>query len=130
MPIKLTSAITFLYFDDLKEARHFFDTCLGLEVAYDPGWACVYKLGDRSFMGAVDNSQGSIKVASRDGVLISLTVEDIDAAYEKVKAFGVSELSEIKRVKDIALESFFFVGPEGYKFEMERFTSDELSAIF
>jgi len=130
MSFNLTSAITFLYFDDLVGAKRFFSEGLGLETVYDPGWACVYRLGDNSFIGAVDNSQGSVKSSSRDGLLISLTVSDIDEACAHVKSFGVEGLSEIKRVKDIPLESFFFTGPEGYKFEVERFTSPELSAIF
>ncbi|MDR1509978.1 MAG: VOC family protein, partial [Synergistaceae bacterium] len=108
----------------------FFSEGLGLETAYDPGWACVYRLGDKSFIGAVDNTKGSIEVKSREGALISLTVSDIEDAHEQVKAFGVEHLSEIRRVKDLPLESFFFTGPEGYKFEVERFTSPDLLAIF
>ena len=42
--LELTSNITFLYFKDLEKAKHFFSETLGLEVAYDPGWACVYRL--------------------------------------------------------------------------------------
>ncbi|MDR1915300.1 MAG: VOC family protein [Synergistaceae bacterium] len=130
MSINLTSAVTFLYFDDLNNARRFFSDGLRLETVYDPGWACIYRLSGNSFIGAVDNKKGSIEVKSRSGVLISLTVSDIDEAYEHVKKIGVSDLSDIKRVKDIDLESFFFTGPEGYKFEVERFTTAELRAIF
>lgn len=42
----------------------------------------------------------------------------------------MEELSEIKGVKDLALESFFFTGPEGYRFEVERFTSGGLRELF
>jgi predicted enzyme related to lactoylglutathione lyase len=87
-------------------------------------------LGGNSFIGAVDNAKGSVRIEARDGALISLTVDDIEKAHAKLKSFGAKNLSDIKRVKDIELESFFFTGPEGYKFEVERFTSDELRAIF
>ena len=42
----------------------------------------------------------------------------------------VEGLSEIKQVKDLALKSFFFTGPEGYHFEVEQFTSGALSELF
>ena len=128
--LSLTSSVTFLYFSDLTAAKAFFTGALGLEAAYDPGWACVYRLGEKAFIGAVDDSQGSIEVKSRDGVLVSLTVDDIDGAYEQIRQYGVEGLSEIKQVKDLALKSFFFTGPEGYKFEIQHFTSGELRELF
>ena len=119
--LQLTSNITFLYFNDLEAAKPFFEEVLGLEKAYDPGWAAVYRLRDKAFLGAVDNHSGSIQVTSTDSVLISLTLKG---------SRGVEGLSEIKQVKDLALKSFFFTGPEGYHFEVEQFTSGALSELF
>ena len=129
--LQLTSNITFLYFNDLEAAKPFFEEVLGLEKAYDPGWAAVYRLRDKAFLGAVDNHSGSIQVTSTDSVLISLTVDNIEEVHESLKGSrGVEGLSEIKQVKDLALKSFFFTGPEGYHFEVEQFTSGALSALF
>ncbi len=129
--LNLTSNITFLYFKDLPQAKEFFSETLGLTTAYDPGWACVYHLKDKAFLGAVDNASGSIQVDSTSSVLISLTVDNIEQAHEMLQgAKGVEGLSPIKRVKDLALESFFFTGPEGYHFEVEQFTSGPLQELF
>lgn len=129
--LQLTSNITFLYFNDLEAAKPFFEEVLGLEKAYDPGWAAVYRLRDKAFVGAVDNHSGSIQVTSTDSVLISLTVDNIEEVHESLKGSrGVEGLSEIKQVKDLALKSFFFTGPEGYHFEVEQFTSGALSELF
>ena len=129
--LQLTSNITFLYFNDLEAAKPFFEEVLGLEKAYDPGWAAVYRLRDKEFLGAVDNHSGSIQVTSTDSVLISLTVDNIEEVHESLKGSrGVEGLSEIKQVKDLALKSFFFTGPEGYHFEVEQFTSGALSELF
>ena len=129
--LQLTSNITFLYFNDLEAAKPFFEEVLGLEKAYDPGWAAVYRLRDKAFLGAVDNHSGSILVTSTDSVLISLTVDNIEEVHESLKGSrGVEGLSEIKQVKDLALKSFFFTGPEGYHFEVEQFTSGALSELF
>ena len=82
-------------------------------------------------LGAVDNHSGSIQVTSTDSVLISLTVDNIEEVHESLKGSrGVEGLSEIKQVKDLALKSFFFTGPEGYHFEVEQFTSGALSELF
>lgn len=129
--LQLTSNITFLYFNDLEAAKPFFEEVLGLEKAYDPGWAAVYRLRDKAFLGAVDNHSGSIQVTSTDSVLISLTVDNIEEVHESLKGSrGVEGLSEIKQVKDLALKSFFFTGPEEYHFEVEQFTSGALSELF
>ena len=129
--LQLTSNITFLYFNDLEAAKPFFEEVLGLEKAYDPGWAAVYRLRDKAFLGAVDNHSGSIQVTSTDSVLISLTVDNIEEVHKSLKGSrGVEGLSEIKQVKDLALKSFFFTGPEGYHFEVEQFTSGALSELF
>lgn len=129
--LQLTSNITFLYFNDLEAAKPFFEEVLGLEKAYDPGWAAVYRLRDKAFLGAVDNHSGSIQVTSTDSVLISLTVDNIEEVHESLKGSrGVEGLSEIKQVKDLALKSFFFTSPEGYHFEVEQFTSGALSELF
>ena len=129
--LQLTSNITFLYFNDLEAAKPFFEEVLGLEKAVDPGWPPVYRSLEKPFLGAVDNHSGSIQVTSTDSVLISLTVDNIEEVHESLKGSrGVEGLSEIKQVKDLALKSFFFTGPEGYHFEVEQFTSGALSELF
>lgn len=128
--MELSSQITFLYFDKLDEAKSFFQDTLQLETVYDPGWACVWRTGRDSFLGGVDVEHGSIEVKHRDGVLISLTVKNIYKVYEELKDQNLKDLSEIKFFDDIKLRSFLFTGPEGYKFEIQQFMSDELSELF
>ncbi len=128
--MELSSGITFLYFDKLNEARLFFDDILELEKVYDPEWACVWRIGSDAFIGGVDVKQGSIEVKHRDGLLISLTVKNIDEVYAKLKSYNLADMTEIKFFEDIKLNSFLFTGPEGYKFEIQQFTSEELSKLF
>lgn len=127
--MELTSHITFLYFRDLRSARLFFEKILSLKSVFDPGWAVVYSLGQDSFIGAVDLSQGSIPASCRDGVLISFTVKNLETVHAKFSRLGL-QVSSIKAVKDLPLKSFFFEGPEGYRFEVQQFTSPELRKIF
>lgn len=128
--MNLTSQVTFLYFDELEKAKSFFEDTLQLEVAFDPGWACVWRIGKDSFLGGVDVKKGSIEVKTRGGVLVSLTVRNIEEVFEKLKEYNIDDMTDIKYFEDIKLKSFLFTGPEGYKFEIQEFMSEELSRIF
>lgn len=127
--MKLSSQVTFLYFTDMEKAKFFFDEVLQLERAYDPGWACVWRTGAGAFVGAVDVQEGSIEVQNRGGVLVSLTVHNIEEVRAHILNY-IPDVSEIKQVKELDLKSCFLTGPEGYSFEIQQFTSGELSQLF
>ena len=127
----ITSQITFLYFYKYEEACKFINEVLGFQVVYNPDWACVWRTVGKSFIGAVDVKKGSIKdITENKSMLVSLTVEDVEKWYEKLKPFELEEMTEIKAIPDIGLKSFFFKGPEGYNFEIQEFTSSKLRDIF
>ncbi len=125
-----SSQITFLYFEKIDEAKHFFGEVLELEEVFNPGPAIVWRTGIDSFVGAVDASRGSIEVKSRGGVLVSLTVKDLDKWYEKIKKHNPEGLTEPGSVEWAGLKSFFFKGPEGYDFEIQEFIKPELRELF
>ena len=62
-----TSQVTFLYFSDLNAAKDFFTRVLELELVNDQGWACIWRAGEKAFVGAVDANRGSIEVKERGG---------------------------------------------------------------
>jgi predicted enzyme related to lactoylglutathione lyase len=125
------SQITFMYFDDLKEAKVFFEQILKLKKVFEPEWATVYRVADKAFIGAVDASRGSIESSIRGGSLISMTVDDVIPYYERLKSeASLSEISDIKRFDDIGVKSFFFKGPNGYDFEIQQFTNPEIKKMF
>ncbi len=131
--MKLTSQTTFLYVDDMQEARRFFDDIMGFEVVYDPIWACVWRTGENSFLGVVDNKsqRGLIQDREKGGVLVSFTVRDIEDTYLYMgQQSCIPYLSPIRFVEDIGLKSFVFQGPEGYLFEVQEFTNVELQNLF
>lgn len=127
--MQLSSQVTFLYFTDMEKATKFFDEVLQLEKVYDPGWSTVWRTGEHAFVGAVKADEGSIQVKERGGVLVSLTVHNIEEVREHLLLL-IPDVSEIKQVKELALKSFFLTGPEGYPFEIQQFTSGELNQLF
>lgn len=126
----LSSQVTFLYFEELDKARVFFEEVLELEKVFDPKWACIWRIGKDSFIGGVDVKEGSIEVENRGGVLISFTVRNIEEVYEKLKVRDLEDITEIKFFEDIKLKSFLFTGPDGYKFEVQEFTTEDLRELF
>lgn len=128
--MNITSQMTFLYFEKFEEAKVFFNEVLELKEVFDPGPATVWQVGKEAFIGAVDASKGSIDVKTRGGVLVSITVTDIESWYEKIKTHTPKDLTEIGAVEWAGLRSFFFKGPEGYDFEIQEFVKPELKEIF
>ena len=125
-----TSQITFLYFYDMPEARQFFLKTLGLEQVFDLDWVAIFRVSGNAFLGTVDASRASIKVIHRGGMLISLTVDDVDSWHKKIKKASLEHVTEVKSIEEIGLRSFFFKGPEGYDFEIQEFTNPALKKMF
>jgi len=57
------------------------------------------------------------------GALLSITVDDVDALYERVKDLpNIEILNEPCMVPGIPVYSFFFKDPGGYHVEIQAFT--------
>lgn len=131
--LDISSNITFLYYKDFAVGKTFVEDVLGLDMVLDTGWACVYRIKDKSFLGVVNVEEGSIEVKNKGGFLISLTVANIEECYGRIKSFSsesVNSITEIKDFEEINLKSFFFKCPEGNDFEIQQFTNDEMNELF
>ena len=120
-----TSQITFLNFRDYDRGRDFMTRVLQLEPLYDIGWAVVYGIAGKAFLGVVDHSQRP-QSPCRDGILISLTADRLEPWYDHVRAFV--PVSPIREVPGAGLRSFFFTGPEGVQFEIQQFLPENRDA--
>ena len=123
-----SSQITFLNFKDFECGKKFMVDCLGLEEIYNVGWAVVYRAAEKAFLGVVDHS--STELGAKDGVLISLTTGSAESLHQRVSAYMKGRVSDIKEIPEAGLKSFFFTGPEGFKFEIEEFLLPEIRELF
>ena len=121
----ISSQITFLYFDDLKSVRPFFENILELELVTDQDAAKIYRMAGGAFLGIVDGAKGHWRAQEKNAVLITLVVDDVRGWFDYLKENGVKMLTEIQQPEIAPVECFFFEGPGGYHFEVQRFLEPE-----
>ena len=128
--MKLSSQITFLYYKELAGPAHFFEEILGLQKVDDQGFARIYKISGGAFIGIVDEEQGYCDAPVAKNVLITLVTEDVHPWYQRLQAAGVAVDAAPAIQEKANVECFFFEGPGGYAFEIQRFLDPAISAEF
>ena len=128
--LKLNSQITFLYYKDLNEAKDFFENILNLEIIDDQGDAIIYRIAKGAFIGIVDEKKGHCKAQDISAVLITLVTDNVKDWYEYLLSRGVKMETPIQKPKNFPVECFFFKGPGGYEFEVQKFLIPETSEKF
>ena len=128
--MRLSSQITFLYFKELAEPAHFFEEVLGLPKVDDQGFARIYRISGGAFIGIVDEAQGYCDAPAAKNMLITLVTEDVHQWYERLKAAGVAIDAAPAIHEKANVEGFFFEGPGGYAFEIQKFLNPEIAMHF
>jgi len=126
----ISSQITFLYFEDLGEAEHFFGNIMGLPLVEDQRWAKIYQVTDTAFIGAVDESKGSLKAQVDNAVLITLCVEDVQGWCDHLRKEGVEIIKDVGLYEEIHIINCFVKGPGNYILEFQEFLRPEVREIF
>lgn len=122
------SQITFLNVSEMAQAVCFFEEVLGLVRVCDFGWAMVWRTCGGAMLGAVDSSQSTLGHTSKEGVLVSLTVDNIEEMHSRLAQH--LEVGQIESVRGLGFCSFFFTALGGYAFEIQQFDTPELRAVF
>ncbi|MFC2095620.1 VOC family protein [Candidatus Bipolaricaulota bacterium] len=126
------SSITWFYYDSLDEASAFYGDIIGLDEVLDAGWAKIFKLPGKAFIGLVDAAEGkgACQTQETNAVLLTLVVDDVPAWYERLAAAGVQTTSEVKLMEEIQIRTFFLTDPGGYALEIQEFLAPEARAMF
>lgn len=114
---KYTSLITFVYYQDFDRGCRFMEEVLQLKCVMDQGFAKVYKVSEKAFVGTVKTKDNLY----RGGKLISLTTKNVEEEYIRVRDLDVYDLTELQTFEEIPLTSFFFKDFEGHNFEIQQF---------
>ena len=126
----LSSQITFLYFKELTEPARFFEEILGLQKADDQGFARIYRIAGGAFIGIVDEAHGYCDAPKAQNVLITLVTEDVHPWYRRLQAAGVAVDAAPAVYEKANVEGFFFKGPGGYAFEIQKFLNPAVAEHF
>jgi hypothetical protein len=78
----------------------------------------------------VDAAKGHCNAATEKNTLITLVTDDVQGWYEHLLSRGVPLESRPKVNPQANVECFFFEGPGGYAFEIQRFLNPEVSKHF
>lgn len=117
------AGITFFYYSDLAVAAAFYRDVLGLRLARDQGWCKILALAPSAYVGLVDETRGSLRVAADKPVMLTLVVEEgeVDAWHRRMAAAKVDGLTAPKLSEEIGVYGFFATDPEGYRLEVQSF---------
>lgn len=130
----MNSLMTFIYFHDLDAGKKYITEVFEFEPVHDFGFAYIWKFGNQGFLSAVQAGKGyagvKIPADGEKGVLISLTVDNAEEWYKKLRAKNVPNMTELEYHEDIELRGFFIKGPEKYNFEIQEFMNPEMRKIF
>ena len=70
---------------DITVAKNFYQDVLGLELLMDHGWIATYGLDEKMSVQISFASQGGSNAPTPD---LSIEVDDVDSAFERVKSAG------------------------------------------
>ncbi|GIP18124.1 glyoxalase [Paenibacillus montaniterrae] len=77
--------VTNFYSNNISEAKYFYEEVLGLELLMDLGWIATYGADQEMRVQISFASQGGSETPVPD---ISIEVDDVEAAYERIKNAG------------------------------------------
>ena len=125
----IQATVLWLYYQDLSSAQLFHEGLLGVKLLVDQGWAKVFPISSSGFIGFVDGKHGLHKATKQKCVTVSFITNDIDAWFQRAKAWDSFKLLtpqinyESERVR-----LFAGTDPEGYYFEWDTFLAHDDNA--
>ncbi|MBT7950839.1 MAG: VOC family protein [Gammaproteobacteria bacterium] len=116
----ISESTVMLYYKDLKAPRTFYKDVLGLTATFEDDWVSLYKLTATSAVGLVKEGGTAYHKANKDSaVMLSLTVNNVDTWYEKIKANqSIVILKEIYDHGKAPIRAFVVEDPGGYTVEI------------
>jgi len=103
------------------------ENVLDLELIMDQGFAKVYRVNETAFVGIVQLTKATVY---RGNTLLSLNTDDCLKEYKRVSKLECYSLTDIQRLDQIPLDSFFFKDEEGHDFEIQQFLSEKDQLMF
>ena len=113
------------YYENLDAPRQFYSELLGFTATMEDDWLSLYKINAASYLGIIQEGGTAYHSAKpENSVMLSLTVADIDAWYDRIRANGsVTVLKEIYDHSKAPIRAFLIEDPGGYTVEIFAWTN-------
>ena len=118
----ITGQVVFLYYADLEEAAHFYESIMGFRQTYSLDWVKIYETNQGASIGIVDEKKGFLKEAKDKPVMLSWVTDDVDGWYQYLKEKGVEIKTEPNDTPETGIRAFIFSDPGGYTLEFFAWT--------
>lgn len=110
------TANTILYCQKWAETVGFYQQQLGLPVLFAADWFVEFEITATTRLSVADEGRSKIKSSRGAGITLTLQVEDIDRAWESLRASGVAV--EPVQTHAWGARVFYFYDPEGHRLEI------------
>lgn len=123
------ATVTWLYYQDLERAGHFWRTLTGHDETVDQGFAKIFPTSYSGFIGPVRAGDGLHPYTEKKGVTVSLFTDRVDEWFTYLQQQPDFDLQnsevilEMERVRD-----FLGFDPEGYFIEFDAFIDHPANA--
>jgi len=109
-----------LYYKDLSAVVPFYEHTLGLKQTFNQDWSKIYQLTPTSFVGLIQESEGSFHKAQPDNaVMLSIVTKEVDAWYAHFKSDKrTTFIKHIHNNEHAPIRAFLVRDPGGYTVEV------------
>lgn len=114
--LHIDQQVTFMFCDDLGEARRFYGDVLELEEVLDQGTCAIFSVTSTAFVGLCER-----EVPDRSSCIFTFVVDDVDGVHAELVDRGVECEHPPRRNDRYDIYHFFALDPFGNRLEFQRF---------
>jgi catechol 2,3-dioxygenase-like lactoylglutathione lyase family enzyme len=122
-------AVTWMYYEDLQEAKRFYEEKIGLTLIVDQGWAKVYQASETGYIGLVDEKRGMHNYTEKKGTSIAFVVDNLEAWYTYAQQYAPFALKrEMYTGAEDRYKAFVGIDPGKYFLEFNTYLGHDDNA--
>jgi len=114
----ISQLITFLHSNDINTTKHFYSDVLRLPLVRDQGTCVIFGVTENAFLGFCEHIT---PIQSDRSVILTLVTDDVDEWFTALTKKGIKVISEPEHNPKYHIYHFFFLDPDGYWIEIQRF---------
>ena len=119
--LMIQGTICWLYYQDLGEARSFYQNLMKLELLVDQGFAQVYASSPCAFIGLVDAAKGLHGFSEKKSVNVGFITDQVEEWYQYLLKKGLKMRGPLDEAEKGRVRAFVTFDVGGYYLEFDTF---------